>query len=478
MKTIILFFFGFTSILFSQSVSNESHRKSVSITVYESFAHIKESRSAILPRGISNLKFEDVAKEILPASVRVSSVSNPDIKTLEQNYRYDVINKNSILNQYLGKEIILIRHHPQTGDLPPIKIQLLSFEDKLMYKLNNEIYIDNEYEPKFVFPNLNENIFIRPTLLWKLSNEGKEEFDLDVSYQTEKFSWSADYNLNLSDNEKTGDLQCWVSLINNSGASYKNANLQLVAGNVKRLIREEVNRSWIADAPSLPPGYKDTDYQHANYYKSYKFDQENLGDYYLYNLDTNVDIADKELKQVQLFSAKDIKVDRTYLIKAGSITELDNYKPEVEYSIRNKKENSLGRPLPKGVFHLYKSDSRGLQQFIGEDKIEHTPDKEEIKIISGNAFDIVVNGREVFKKEIGKKKGFQAKHEIKIRNGKKESAKIKFYHQYENGSVRFIETSHRFKKDKIRYFTELTVKAGEEAKIEYTQEVIWYKDSE
>ena len=192
-------------------------------------------------------------------------------------------------------------------------------------------------------------------------------------------------------------------------------------------------------------------------------------------MDTNVDIADKELKQIQLFSAKDVKVEKTYLIRAGLVTELDNYKPEVEYKIRNNKENSLGRPLPKGVFHLYKSDSRGLQQFIGEDKIEHTPDKEEIKIISGNAFDIVVNGREVSRKELGKKKGYQAKHEIRIRNGKKESVKIKYYHQYETGEVRFIETSHKFKKDQIRYFTELTIKAGEEAKIEYTQEVIWYK---
>lgn len=238
----------------------------------------------------------------------------------------------------------------------------------------------------------------------------------------------------------------------------------------------EFNKSFVADAPSssLPPGYKDIDYQKGNY----KFEQENLADYYLYNLDTNVDIADKELKQVQLFSAKDIKVYRTYLIKAGSITELDNYKPEVEYSIKNKKENSLGRPLPKGVFHLYKSDSRGLQQFIGEDKMEHTPDNEEIKIVSGNAFDIVVNGREVSRKDLANKKGYQAKHEIKIRNRKKEPAKIKFFHQYESGSVRFIETSHKFKKDKIRYFAELTVKAGEEAKIEYTQEVIWHKFSE
>ena len=473
MKTTILFFLGFTSILFSQSVSNESHRKSVSITVYESFALIKESRITTLPRGISILKFEDVAKEILPASVRVSSASNPNIKTLEQNYRYDVINKDSLLNQYLGKEIFLIRYRPQTGDLPPIKIQLLSFENKLMYKLNNEIIIDDEYSPKFVIPSLNENIFIRPTLLWKLSNEGSEEFDLDVSYQTEKFSWSADYNLSLSENEKNADLQCWVSLENNSGAGYKNANLQLVAGGVKRLVRNEFNKSWVADGPSgnLPPGYKDVDYQKANY----KFEQENLADYYLYNLDTNVDIADKELKQIQLFSAKDVKVEKTYLIRAGLVTELDNYKPEVEYKIRNNKENSLGRPLPKGVFHLYKSDSRGLQQFIGEDKIEHTPDKEEIKIISGNAFDIVVNGREVSRKELGKKKGYQAKHEIRIRNGKKESVKIKYYHQYETGEVRFIETSHKFKKDQIRYFTELTIKAGEEAKIEYTQEVIWNK---
>ncbi|HRG45791.1 MAG TPA: DUF4139 domain-containing protein [Leptospiraceae bacterium] len=475
MKTIILFFLSFTSIIFSQSVSNESHRKSVSITVYESFAHIKESRVAILPRGISILKYEDVSTEILPASVRVSSVSNPDIKALEQNYRYDVINKNSILNQYLGKEIILIRHHPQTGDLPPIKIQLLSFEEKLMYKLNNEIYIDNEYEPKFVFPNLNENIFIRPTLLWKISNEGKEEFDLDVSYQTEKFSWSADYNLNLREDEKKGDVQCWVSLTNNSGASYKNANLQLVAGNVKRFLKEDMPKNWVADAPTLPPGYKGVDYNNEKYYK---FEQENLADYYLYNLDTKIDIADKELKQVQLFSARDIKIDKTYLIKADYIAALNDYKPEVEYSIKNKKENSLGRPLPKGVFHLYKSDSRGLQQFIGEDKMEHTPDNEEIKIVSGNAFDIVVNGREVFKKEIGKKKGFQAKHEIKIRNGKKESSKIKFYHRQEFGTTRFIETSHKFKKEKTRYFTELTLKPSEEAKIEYTHEVIWYTGSE
>ena len=471
MKTIIIFFLGFTSILFSQSVSNESHRKSVSITVYESSALVKETRRAILPRGISFLKFEDVAKEILPASVRITSISNPEIKVLEQNYRYDIINKSSILNHYLGKEIFLIKSHPQTGDLPPVTIQLLSFEDSLIYKLNNEIIIDNNPEPKFAFPSLPENLFIRPTLFWKLSNEISEEFDLDVSYQTDKFSWSADYNLNLSENEKTADLQCWVSLINNSGTSYRNANLQLVAGYVKK--HERNNDTSIIDSQflALPPGYKDVDYQKTNY----KFEQENLADYYLYSLDSNVDIADKELKQVQLFSAKDIKVDKTYLIKAGLIKELDNYKPEVEYRIKNTKENSLGRPLPKGAFHLYKSDSRGLQQFIGEDKIEHTPDKEEIKIISGNAFDIVVNGREVSRKELGKKKGYQAKHEIRIRNGKKESVKIKYYHQYETGEVRFIETSHKFKKDQICYFTELTVKAGEEAKIEYTQEVIWNK---
>src|SRR5665213_2886413 len=213
----------------------------LALTVYNSnLSLVRDVRQLALPTGESTLKFMDIAASINPATVHFRSLTDPArLNVLEQNYEYDLLDPNKLLQKYVGREVTLV--HPKmangTTTYDEVKATLLSLNGAPVWKIGNEIVTGGSYE-SIRFPELPENLYERPTLLWTLQNSGARRHQVEASYLTANLSWSADYVLNVGKGEATGELDGWVTLVNHSGTAYKNASLQLVAGDLHRVFEQ------------------------------------------------------------------------------------------------------------------------------------------------------------------------------------------------------------------------------------------------
>src|ERR1019366_7514368 len=209
----------------------------LSVAVYNSnLALVRDVRQLTLPPGESRLRFMDIAASINPAAVHFRSLTEPSkLSVFEQNYEYDLLDPNKLLQKYVGREVTLVRAKLDSGttQYDEVKATLLSLNGAPVWKIGNEIVTGLSYE-SIRFPQLPENLYERPTLLWTLQNSGARRHKVEASYMTSNMSWSADYILNVAKDETSGDLDGWVTLVNHSGTAFKNAQLQLVAGDVHR----------------------------------------------------------------------------------------------------------------------------------------------------------------------------------------------------------------------------------------------------
>ena len=241
------------------------------------------------------------------------------------------------------------------------------------------------------FPEVPDNLYERPTLLWTLQNTGARRHRVEASYLTANLSWSADYVLNVAKDETSGDLDGWVTLVNHSGTAFKNASLQLVAGDLHRVVAQyamdEVRAmKSIAGAANAPA----------------PFQQESFSEYHLYSLNRRTSIFDQESKQISLLNASHFPMRKVYVVNGQSYYYRAAAQPgapvkdpvQVFYKFKNEEKAGLGMPLPAGTIRVYQQDSRGGSLFAGEDHIDHTPKDEEISLHIGNAFDIVAERKQ------------------------------------------------------------------------------------
>src|SRR6202142_1325668 len=210
----------------------------VALTVYNSnLSLVRDTRQLTLPVGESRLRFMDIAASINPATVHFRSLTEPTkLSVVEQNYEYDLLDPNKLLQKFVGREVTLVRPKLASGttEYEEVKATLLSLNGAPVWKIGNEIVTGVSYE-SIRFPELPENLFERPTLLWTLQNSGARRHRVEASYLTSNLSWNADYVLNVAKDETNGDLDGWVTLVNHSGTQFKNARLQLVAGDLHRV---------------------------------------------------------------------------------------------------------------------------------------------------------------------------------------------------------------------------------------------------
>ncbi len=448
--------------------SSENDRKSVSVTIYNAgIGLVRETRSILLPKGIRMLRFEDVASEILPQTVRVKGEDPKKLTVYEQNYEYDLISHDRLLEKYVGKEVTIYRDEKDKSI--GTKATLISNNGNPVYKIGDQISLG--YDGRVTIPTLPDNLFAKPTLVWKLKNEEEKEQILEVSYQTNGMNWSADYILILDKEEDSADLNSWVTLTNTSGTRFSNATLQLVAGKIQL-----VNKQPFQQVPTTKV-YKRTMEMESSDYAAPQFDQENLSEYYLYTLDQPTTIGYNQTKQVQLFQTEGISIKKYFVFEnlpmyEGNEKRFNN--AAVKYIFKNTKKNSLGRPLPAGTVRVFKADSKGRQQLLGEDTIDHTPENEDIKLKTGEAFDVVANGRrtsfEVFKISNGNKTSYSAE----IRNRKKEDIEVRFYATL-GGDWNITKSTHKFiKESSTKTYTDVPIKAGETVSVEYTVETKYW----
>ncbi|MFH0734522.1 MAG: DUF4139 domain-containing protein [bacterium] len=385
--------------------AQENTKKNVSVTVYNSnLGVIKETREMNITKGTSQIKIDDVASFIDPTSVHF----NFNGFVLEQNYQYDLVSLDKILLKYIDKEIKLI---DEKGNL--IEGTLLSAAGSQIVLANKNsglIMLPNVNNYRFAVESLPEGLITKPTLVWLVDSKISGKQDVDVSYQTSNMSWSTEYVAVLNENDTKLDLNSWVSIENNSGATYQNANLKLVAGDVNLVTNQAGGRY-------NQPMYKEEAYTMV---QKDQFQEKEFFEYHIYKLERPSTIANNETKQISLFEAKDVSVKKKFLFKSGGYG--GNKKVQVIVEFENNENNNLGKPMPKGKFRVYKSDGESVE-FIGEDMIDHTAKKENVKLKIGEAFDIVVEETQIDNKKITEKV-YEQTWEVKIKNRKKDDINV------------------------------------------------------
>ena len=389
----------------------------LALTVYNSnLSLVRDVRQLTLPAGGSLLRFMDIAASINPATVHFRSLTEPaKLDVLEQNYEYDLLDPNKLLQKFVGREVTLVRPKMAGGttEYEEMKATLLSLNGAPVWRIGNEIVTGISYE-SIRFPELPENLYERPTLLWTLQNSGARRHRVEASYLTSNLSWNADYVLNVAKDETSGDLDGWVTLVNHSGTAFKNASLQLVAGDLHRVIAENgmdqmKAMGGIARAQAVPAA----------------FQQESFSEYHLYSLNRRTSIFDQESKQISLLNASHFPLRKVYVVNGQGYYYRGAAQPgapvkdpvQVFYKFKNEEKAGLGMPLPAGTIRVYQQDSRSGSLFAGEDHIDHTPKDEDISLHIGNAFDIVAERKQTDYRKLSDRL-YEFEYEITLRNHK------------------------------------------------------------
>ncbi len=369
----------------------------LAVTVYNSnIALVRDVRQLQLPTGTFRLKFMDIAATVNPATVHFRSLTEPEkVGVLEQNYEYDLLEPNKLLNKYVGKEVTLVRTYMDNGTTKheEIKATLLANNNGPVWKIGNDI-VTGVYGESYRFPEVPANLYDRPTLLMSLENSGSHKQTIETSYLANNLSWNADYVLTVGRDDKSADLDGWVTLVNNSGTAFHNAKLQLVAGDLNRI--PEPARYKAADMIAAAPVAR-----------AQQFQQENFSEYHLYSLGRRTSVEDKETKQISLLEGTGVPVEKVFVVNGQNFYYRNRQNPGsplkdpvmVFYKFKNEEKAGLGTPLPGGNLRVYQKDSKGGLLFIGEDHIDHTPKDEFVTVKIGNAFDVVAERKQTdFKK--------------------------------------------------------------------------------
>ncbi|MBP8197796.1 MAG: DUF4139 domain-containing protein [Chromatiaceae bacterium] len=415
----------------------------VAVTIYnEDLALVKDRRQLELPVGGLDLAFRDVSARIQPETALLRGLTEgANLKVIEQNFDFDLLTPGKLLEKYVGRPVGVIKVHPTTGEETEEEATVLAAAEGTVLRIGDRI--ETGQPGRIVFRELPPNLRNRPTLVMKLDNGLAGPQELELSYLTAGLSWKADYVGELAAADSHLDLTGWVTLNNTSGTAYRDAQLQLVAGDVNRVrdlpspaMQKEGMRMMAAAAPMM--------------------EEEALFEYHLYSLARPTTIADNQSKQVALLAAQGIPArkelifkgnDYYYRAQQGEIGV--KLKASVFLEIDNREEANLGMPLPKGVVRIYKKDSQGKAQFVGEDHIDHTPKNETLRLKLGEAFDVTADKTQTdFVKLSGTgpwQYQFETAYRIRLRNAKPEAVTVKVREPIP-GDWKILESSHPHQK--------------------------------
>ena len=420
----------------------------LSLTVYnDNFAVVRDVRSAGLAKGLNTIIVTGIAAQLDPTSVHFKPLKGPATWLLEQNFDYDLLSSNKLLSKYIGKTITLV--DPGTGARSQVK--LLSTAGGMVVEKDGTVMLSPP--GRVELSGGTGELLLEPTLNWLVETEAAGAVDYELSYMTGGIKWNCDYVFLLSDNEKTGDMEGWVTIDNQSGATYGDAKLQLIAGDVRRVQPAGKFRTEM----TFPEAAVDA--------KAAGFQEESFFEYHMYTLPRATTIRMNQTKQISLLSAAAIPTRKVYVYPGG-----DKVNVKVEFD--NEEKNRLGIALPKGKIRVFKRDSAGVPQFIGEDMIDHTPRKETVRLYIGDAFDIVGEKTRINYQDIGR--GYRETWKVVIKNRKeKEAIEVIVPHQI-YGDWRMVEsTIPHVKKSAFEAEFRVPVPADSERELTFTFEVKW-----
>ena len=411
----------------------------VAVTIYNvNLGLVKDQREIKLAKGTGEVRFMDVASQIIPTSVHIKSLVDPDsLQVLEQNYEYDLLNPQKLLDKYVGKDVKLYYKNPYSEREEIVTATLLSNNGGPIFRIGDEITFG--HPGRIIFPGVPENLISKPTLVWLIQNSLSSAQNIEVSYLTNGINWRADYVLTLNDADDHADLSGWVTIDNKSGTTYRSAKLKLVAGDVNRVkdeyeYKDKMLRAAEMAAKAAP-----------------QFKEEEFFEYHIYTLERPATVKENQTKQIGLVNADTIPVRKELLYYGAAFyyhnrygDAITNQKVGVFVEIDNRKENNLGMPLPKGIVRVYKHDKEKSLQFVGEDSIDHTPKDEKLRIKLGDAFDVVGSRKQTDWKKIASDT-YEASFEISLRNHKKEDVVVKVVEPIP-GDWKMLSSSHEYTK--------------------------------
>ncbi|UXN05698.1 DUF4139 domain-containing protein [Bartonella sp. HY761] len=431
--------FCFTSITqsFAQDqnaqVSTSDAGKDIAITIYNGdLALVREVRDLDLQKGVNHFALRDVSGMIKPETAIMTTKDNAKLYVIEQNFNFDLLTPDALTAKYVGKEVTIVSRN-QDGSENSEKATILSNNSGLVLKYSDRIEIGLPKDARIKFDALPQNLRDRPTLVTDIMSEETGNKEVNIAYLSGGFSWKADYVAELNKDENRISLKGWVTLQNNSGTSYKDANLQLVAGDVNRATNYGKNIVIGGEIGEV-----------KIFEDATKLAEESFLDYHLYTLPQPTTLNNNQIKQVALMSADNVPVEKRYIAEAAqSSYSNDNANEEGEplkvgvyFNFVNDKESNLGVPLAKGVLRAYKPDSKGNVLFIGEDSIDHTADKENVRVKFGDAFDVKVYAKTLESEEVGLalklKIIFETTNEITIKNAKDEPVVVEIPATFSN----------------------------------------------
>jgi hypothetical protein len=420
--------------------------KDLRVTVYNSnIGVVRDVREIKLERGINEVLMTDVAAQIDPTSVRVEIDGEGEILVHEQDFEYDLVNPDKLLQKYLEERLNIT-----TEDGNVYEGKLIGFDGgNLVLDLDagGVALVSRDKVKDVVLPPGEKGLVVKPTLVWRVEASRPTSADVEVAYITDGLNWHAEYVATLGENDKSLGLASWVSVENQSGATYSDAKLKLIAGDIHRAEKKIMAPMYdMARAEAAP-----------------RLAEKAFFEYHMYTLEGTTTIKEKEVKQIQLFPETVVPAVKQYSFDAN-----EGEGVRVVMKFDNTEKAGLGIPLPAGKVRVFKADVDGSQEFLGEDQIDHTPRDEEVKLYVGDAFDVVVTREQKNYTRVSDHVSVET-YEIAIANHKDDDLTVTVTeHIY--GEWKITSTTHDYKKTKADV-AEFDVPVGANAKAVLTYTV-------
>ncbi|UCG78432.1 MAG: hypothetical protein JSV21_00930 [Nitrospirota bacterium] len=461
---IVIILLQFSSPVFADNsiVSKSDGIGDITLTVYNyDIAFISELRNIELPSGRVELTFYDIPSSIIPASARLEALDGTGkLSLIENRYEYDLSDELKLSSKYVGKEVKLLFIDPVTGRESTKDATLLKPGRKPVLRIGKDIVFD--MPGKILYPPLSDDVFGAPAIIWVLDNGSEGPRLLRTTYLARSISWEANHTLMLSQDESSADLSSTVTMYNSSGMNFLNAKLILIAG--------EIN---------LETGSAESEISYSKpMSREADVIEEKVFEYYSYELERRYDLMNEERKNLMFRRFSDVPLVKKFFIEGDEALYFSQYRQGVArgsagvmLELKNGVDSGIGKPLPAGIIRVYKEDSGGRVQFVGEDRIEHSPPGELIRIRTGSAFDIVTERKQTDWLRIAEGV-FESSIEVKIRNYKNEDVVITVIEPVP-GDWMVLKTSHDFRKtssDVLEF--DIGVPAGKEAVLDYRIRVI------
>ncbi|MGQ9599310.1 MAG: DUF4139 domain-containing protein [Anaerolineae bacterium] len=445
------------------------------LAVYnQDVALVKDQRTLDLSPGANEVRFTDVAALVDPTSVHFRSLTDPaGTVVLEQNYEYDVVGSTKLLQKYVDQPIGVV-----TEDGKEYQGTLLSgADDVILQAADGQVTVLKlDKIQKFSFPALPEGLITKPTLVWELESAKGGKQDVEVTYLTGGINWKADYIAVLADNEKALDLDGWVTLNNRSGASYRQARVKLIAGDIHR-------------APMEGFAVQEKVMMYATPAPAPEVTERPFFEYHLYEVQRPVTVKDQQTKQIEFVTGHNIPVEKFFVYDGSQMQFWGYYQPLTDPSygtstntkvavmleFKNGKEEGLGAPLPAGTIRVYKKDVDGSTLLVGEDAIDHTPKDEKIRLYIGDAFDLVGERVQTDFRIDTDKRWMEESYRITLRNHKAEEVTVRVVeHMFRWSEWEILKASQEYEKTDAQTIEfRVPVKADGEAVVTYTVRYEW-----